>query len=184
MDSDGCHRTVPCTKSEPGMQGGCVHGFQWPSPCTSLGGHACSVDGRQFYISPIAPFNASTIYADGSVVTWRARERPHIVLNEKGEPAALLNGVGDPIVVDCTEDPNSSCHWVSAWPETAARQTAVRSAFLVHLGRIYGGRGATTRSLSLYRLLWSQLRPRRLICRRRAVRLGKSKDKSSCDCER
>ena len=84
-DSDGCRRTQPCSETTPGMQGGCTNGFQWPGPCTSLGGHAYSVDGRQWYISPVAPFNASTVFADGSTVMWRARERPHVITNAHGE---------------------------------------------------------------------------------------------------
>lgn len=46
-----------------------------------------------------------TGFEDGSTVNWRARERPHIVMSAGGEPAFLLNGVGDPFVVNCTQSP-------------------------------------------------------------------------------
>ena len=98
-DSDGCHRTQPCNETTPGMQGGCVNGSQWPGPCTALGGHAYSIDGRQWYISPVAPFNATTLFEDGSVVMWRARERPHVILNAKGAILVVYEYTID-IIVD------------------------------------------------------------------------------------
>ena len=83
---------------QPGMQGGCVNGSQWPGPCTALGGHAYSIDGRQWYISPVAPFNATTLFEDGSVVMWRARERPHVILNAKGAILVVYEYTIDTIV--------------------------------------------------------------------------------------
>eukprot|EP01052_Picozoa_sp_SAG31_P021485 SAG31_NODE_1664_length_7585_cov_10.994523_8_plen_285_part_00 len=79
----------------------------WPGPCTSNGGHAYSVDGREWHISPVPPYTAETEFEDGTKVFWRARERPHVVFNEHGEPAFLLNGVGDPIKVNCSAGPST-----------------------------------------------------------------------------
>lgn len=75
---------------------GCSAHSQAGSFCTSLGGHAYSLDGMLWYISPIAPFNATVQYEDGTSVHYRARERPHVVLDHNGELAWLSNGVGAP----------------------------------------------------------------------------------------
>ena len=97
-DSAGCYKNVNTST-----------GLQFPGPCTSLGGHAYSTDGKQWYISPVAAYNASTVFEDNTVVTWRARERPHMILDGDGEPVAFLNGVGDSIRVECSKNP-LSCH--------------------------------------------------------------------------
>ena len=46
----------------------------YPGPCTSNGGHAYSVDGREWHVSPVPPYTAQTDFDDGSTVFWRARE--------------------------------------------------------------------------------------------------------------
>ena len=48
------------------------------------------------YISPVAPFNATVAYKDGSVLHYRARERPHVVLNRRAELTHLISAVGVP----------------------------------------------------------------------------------------
>jgi hypothetical protein len=93
----GCHKSQNVSWNEPPFWR-----MTWPGPCTSNGGHAYSVDGREWNISPVPPYTAETEFEDGSTVFWRARERPHVVFNEHGELAYLLNGVGDPISVNCT----------------------------------------------------------------------------------
>ena len=98
----GCRKTQNVSKgSPPGWE------MSYPGPCTSNGGHAYSIDGKEWHISPVPPYTASTDFEDGSTVVWRARERPHVVLNEHGELAFLLNGVGDPITVNCTDGPST-----------------------------------------------------------------------------
>ena len=98
----GCHKSQNVSWNKPpGWR------MAWPGPCTSNGGHAYSVDGREWHISPIPPYTAETEFEDGSTVFWRAIERPHVVFNEHGELAYLLNGVGDPIQVNCTEGPST-----------------------------------------------------------------------------
>lgn len=64
--------------------------------CTASGGHAYSIDGVNWYISPVAPFTSTIKYTDGSQITFRARERAHIVFDEKKELLYLGNGVGNP----------------------------------------------------------------------------------------
>ena len=66
------------------------------NPCTATGGHAYSMDGLNWYVSPVAPFNSTIAYDDGSSVTFRARERAHLVFGEKKELLFLGNGVGNP----------------------------------------------------------------------------------------
>ena len=97
----GCRKTQNVSWNEPPFW----H-MMFPGPCTSNGGHAYSVDGRLWHISPVAPYTAQTTFEDGSTVTWRARERPHVVF-AGGEPAYLLNGVGDPIRANCTDAPST-----------------------------------------------------------------------------
>ena len=98
----GCRKTQNVSWNEPPFWR-----LTWPGPCTSNGGHAYSIDGREWHISPIPPYSAETEFDDGSTVFWRARERPHIVFDEHGELAYLLNGVGDPIQVNCTDAPST-----------------------------------------------------------------------------
>eukprot|EP01046_Picozoa_sp_COSAG06_P059960 COSAG06_NODE_12584_length_1360_cov_22.281014_1_plen_402_part_01 len=59
----GCH--FPGTKPVP----------PGDNTCTALGGHAYSIDGVNWFISPVAPFNSTIRYTDGSELTFRARER-------------------------------------------------------------------------------------------------------------
>ena len=66
------------------------------APCTKLGAHGFSLDARHWYISAVALYNASTEYIDGEVLTFRARERPHAVLDRQGHVTHLSNGVGAP----------------------------------------------------------------------------------------
>eukprot|EP01051_Picozoa_sp_SAG22_P006772 SAG22_NODE_455_length_10287_cov_1276.978406_1_plen_294_part_00 len=105
-------------------------------PCQSRGGHAFSVEcvsfalsrpccplfahiyadscgflrssGRHWYISPDAMYLGNTLFADGSNVTWRARERPHVLQNAELEVIALSNGVGDPNPPQC-QGGNTGC---------------------------------------------------------------------------
>jgi hypothetical protein len=92
--------------------------------CTATGGHTYSIDGLNWYISPVAPFNSTVHYTDGSKVTFRARERcacnhsraqspcshaglltmlmcgvpifrAHLIFGEKKELLFLGNGVGN-----------------------------------------------------------------------------------------
>ena len=64
--------------------------------CTSLGGHAFSLDGRVWYVSPIAPYNNTVRYASGQTLVVRARERPHLVFDDEGQPSFLANALGAP----------------------------------------------------------------------------------------
>eukprot|EP00040_Diaphanoeca_grandis_P012962 m.65577 g.65577 ORF g.65577 m.65577 type:complete len:429 (-) comp23576_c0_seq1:171-1457(-) len=64
--------------------------------CTAVGGHAFSENGLDWYISPVIAFTPTTVWEDSTSITWRARERPHLLFDTNGDPTHLLNGVGNP----------------------------------------------------------------------------------------
>lgn len=83
---------APGCTSTPGGGGGWA-----PAGCTSVGGHAFSVDGAHWFISPVRAYTATVAYADGSELAFRARERPHLLFGAgSGEPEWLVSAVGDP----------------------------------------------------------------------------------------
>lgn len=69
-------------------------GFQ-PANCTSLGGHAFSEDGAHWWISPVPAYTSNVTYDDGTVVAFRARERPHILTAADGGHF-FISAVGNP----------------------------------------------------------------------------------------
>jgi hypothetical protein len=64
--------------------------------CSAVGGHAYSTNGYDWDISPVIAYTPTQAWEDGTVTTFRARERPHMILDSEGNPTHLLNGVGDP----------------------------------------------------------------------------------------
>jgi hypothetical protein len=70
-------------------------GFQ-PPGCTALGGHAFSLDASHWWISGEPAYTPEVHFDDGSVVTFRARERPHIISDASGEAAYFVSAVGNP----------------------------------------------------------------------------------------
>ena len=65
--------------------------------CTANGGHAYSMDGRTWYVSPVPAFTSTIEYVNGSNLTFRARERSHLVLRNTDNRLLMLgNGVGNP----------------------------------------------------------------------------------------
>ena len=64
--------------------------------CTAVGGHAFSENGRDWNISPVIAYTPTQEWEDGSVTTFRARERPHLIFDSEGNPTHFINGVGDP----------------------------------------------------------------------------------------
>lgn len=67
-----------------------------PAGCTSLGGHTFSPNGIDWYVSPVPAYTSSVTYEDGSVLDFRARERPHLILSPAGDPLWFISAVGDP----------------------------------------------------------------------------------------
>ena len=85
-------RGQPCDYPLPG----CVSRKGVDQTCTANGGHSYSLDGSTWYISPVAPFTATINYTDGTSYTFRARERSHLVMDEKNQLLFLGNGLGNP----------------------------------------------------------------------------------------
>ena len=74
-----------------------AQGGGWePVGCTSVGGHAYSVDGGHWFVSPVQAYTADVEYSDGSVLKFRARERPHLLLSPNGDAEWFVSAVGDP----------------------------------------------------------------------------------------
>ena len=88
----GQNTTLPapgCTSTD--------NGRTWAPPtCTSLGGHAFSLDASHWWISYEAAYTALIEFEDGASLQMRARERPHGILDSEGELAYFLSAVGDP----------------------------------------------------------------------------------------
>lgn len=59
---------------------------------TQVGSHAYSIDGGRTWHDTGIAFNLIVHYTDGSETTFIRRERPHIVLNQAGQPVALSSG--------------------------------------------------------------------------------------------
>ena len=89
------YRGQNTTLPEPG----CVNiggGVWFPQDCTSLGGHAFSIDGSHWWISREPSYTALIQFENDTAVQMRARERPHLIFGSNGEAIAFLSGVGDP----------------------------------------------------------------------------------------
>ena len=61
--------------------------------CTAYGGHTYSMDGLVWYVSPAPAYTNAIRYTEGSVVEYKARERPHLIFDDNNEPLLLGNAV-------------------------------------------------------------------------------------------
>ena len=52
-----------------------------------------SANGLDWDISPVIAYTPTQAFEDGRRVTFRARERPHVILDNNGELTHLINGV-------------------------------------------------------------------------------------------
>ena len=98
-------RAQPTDYPAPGCGSGSPYNAKTPTHptlerggefCTSLGGHAFSIDGLTWYVSPVAPWNNTVKYDTGETISFRARERVHFVYNDVGEPIYLGTSLGNP----------------------------------------------------------------------------------------
>ena len=62
---------------------------------------AYSPDGRHWYVSPVPAYTPIVRFGDGSELFFRARERPHAILDEDSNLAALATAVGNPALPPC-----------------------------------------------------------------------------------
>lgn len=98
-------RAQPTDYPAPGCGSGSPYNAKTPTHptlerggefCTSLGGHAFSIDGLTWYVSPVAPWNNTVKYDTGETISFRARERVHFVYDDVGEPIYLGTSLGNP----------------------------------------------------------------------------------------
>jgi hypothetical protein len=63
------------------------------SPDLPAGRHAFSRDGVEWVLTEQIAYNGTVAFADGSTTTFSKRERPHLLLDEAGNPSVLFTGV-------------------------------------------------------------------------------------------
>eukprot|EP01050_Picozoa_sp_SAG11_P017397 SAG11_NODE_2506_length_3275_cov_2.399559_3_plen_147_part_00 len=61
--------------------------------CETCGAHAFSTTNGSSWVYTGECYNAAAQYTDHPPVTYPYCERPHLVMDERGEPVALTNGV-------------------------------------------------------------------------------------------
>jgi hypothetical protein len=69
------------------------HGMKPYAQDTYAGRHAFSVDGWNWTFSDLPAYNSTVHFTNGQVITFSRRERPHLLLNDQGEPTHLFTGV-------------------------------------------------------------------------------------------
>lgn len=83
-----------------------IGGWHEPEyPNTQIGAHAYSKNGGESWSDIGVAFNLTVGYYNGMSTTFVQRERPHVVLNNQGEPAFLVSGVTyylQPTLPTCT----------------------------------------------------------------------------------
>lgn len=91
-----CHQWIAAAGSaNPGSFHAIFHSDVEKTCGGAAGGHAWSSDGgASWEFSPHNAFGNQVVLTNGSTVTLRQRERPHLVLDQKGRPVALTNGAG------------------------------------------------------------------------------------------
>lgn len=67
--------------------------FHDMSPDLPAGRHAFSRDGVEWVLTEQIAYNGTVAFADGSTTTFSKRERPHLLLDEAGNPSVLFTGV-------------------------------------------------------------------------------------------
>jgi hypothetical protein len=81
---------------------------------TRVGAHAYSSDGGHTWVDTGVAFNLSVRFTDGSETAFIQRERPHMLLNEQGQPTHLVSGVtyrlrGDRIIATTSHGLTENC---------------------------------------------------------------------------
>eukprot|EP00729_Bicosta_minor_P010640 gene10639-2861_t len=86
---------APASASHPGSFHAIFHSDVEKNSRGAAGGHAWSDDGGVTWtFSTKNAFNNQVVLTNGSNVTLRQRERPHLVLDTEGRPIVLTNGAG------------------------------------------------------------------------------------------
>ena len=76
----GAAKVLPCPEPR-------FHASPW------VGRHAWSADGVTWAYSPYAAFGSDVQFTDGSIGSYARRERPHLIVDAKGNPTHLVNGI-------------------------------------------------------------------------------------------
>ena len=90
---------APSSAANPGSFHAIFHSDVEKNCGGAAGGHSWSTDGVSWEFSPHNAFGNKVTLTNGSIITLRQRERPHIALGADGAPVALTNGAGR--VDDC-----------------------------------------------------------------------------------
>ena len=91
---------APKSASHPGSFHAIFHSDVEKNSGGAAGGHAWSDDdGATWTFSSKNTFNNTVELQNGTTITLRQRERPHLVLDADGVPIVLTNGAG--YVDDC-----------------------------------------------------------------------------------
>jgi hypothetical protein len=90
---------APPTAANPGSYHAIFHSDVEKTCGGAAGGHAWSADGIAWTFSPLNAYGRTVELRNGSTLTLRQRERPHLGFDNAGNPVVLTNGVG--LVGDC-----------------------------------------------------------------------------------
>lgn len=86
---------APKGSTNPGSYHAIFHSDVEKNSGGAAGGHAWSSDGATWTFSPWNAFNHTVLLENGSSITLRQRERPHLGFDPKtGNPIVLTNGAG------------------------------------------------------------------------------------------
>ena len=76
----GAQKVLPCPEPR-------FHASPW------VGRHAWSADGVTWAYSPYAAFGSEVQFTDGTTGSFARRERPHLIVDDEGNPTHLINGI-------------------------------------------------------------------------------------------
>eukprot|EP00041_Stephanoeca_diplocostata_P018731 m.395498 g.395498 ORF g.395498 m.395498 type:complete len:415 (+) comp21102_c0_seq5:197-1441(+) len=85
---------APADATNPGSFHALFHSDVEGTCQGAAGGHAYSNDGVTWHFSPWNAFGNVVRMQNGTDITLRQRERPHLVLDDAGHPIVLINGAG------------------------------------------------------------------------------------------
>ena len=66
-----------------------------PGQGKSVGSHAYSRDGQNWMVSKTNPYTSLVTFSNGSSFDMRRRERPQLLLSDRGQPRYFSTGVED-----------------------------------------------------------------------------------------
>jgi hypothetical protein len=85
---------APAGSANPGSYHAVFHSDAEHNSGGAACGHGYSVDGVRWTFSSFNACNHTVQLRNGSTITLRQRERPHLVMDQHGTPIVLTNGAG------------------------------------------------------------------------------------------